>query len=359
MQKKMIGFAAAMALLAVNTAGSFAVRTAAEEAPAVIDMVPDTPKIEAEEGDTEIFMTSQGNLKTDLGVILQPDTDAEEQSTASAGSGADEKAPAVEAPQMEYSDFPRIDGSLACVPLIEALAVKCTGCSQEEAEETLKEFVNTNPSYLELAKGNRDIILAYEPADTTKEMLKEFPELTMESVGRDALVFIVNKDNPVESLTKEQLIGIYTGTITNWSEVGGADEEIMVFSRPETSGSQTMMRTLLLGDADMADAVTEEVPTMEGIISTLKEYDNSANAIGYSVYYYASMMFSQPDLKFLAVEGTEPSNETIGADEYPLVNDFYCVTNEQSCENARRIAGWLQTDAGQEFVEECGYVPVR
>ena len=63
-----------------------------------------------------------------------------------------------------------------------------------------------------------------------------------------------------------------------------------------------------LGDADMADAVTEEVPTMEGIISTLKEYDNSANAIGYSVYYYASMMFSQPDLKFLAVEGTEPSS---------------------------------------------------
>lgn len=345
MQKKMIGYAAALALLAVCTAGGASFRTAAEETPAMIDMVPDTPQIEPGTEDTEDFIIPKENLKAEAGFLLQPDADA--------------VAPDVGAPQMEYSEFPRIDGSLACVPLIEALAVKCTGCSEEEAEETLADFVNTNPSYIELAKGNRDIILAYEPADLTKEQLKEYPELTMESVGRDALVFIVNKDNPVESLTTEQLKGIYTGTITNWSEVGGADEEIKVFSRPETSGSQTMMRALLLGDAEMADAVTEEVPSMEGIISALKDYDNSANAIGYSVYYYASMMFSQPDLKFLAVEGTEPSNETIGADVYPLVNDFYCVTNEQSCENARRIAGWLQTDAGQEFVEECGYVPVR
>ena len=352
MKKKRIGYMAVLALLALGAAGNGTVRTAAEETPAVIDMAPDTPDI--------VLLTPQANLKADAGTLLQPDTEAPaDQNAFGEDSGGNTEAPAVEAPQMDYSQFPRIDGSLACVPLIEALAVRCTGCSEEEAEDTLSDFVNTNPSYLELAKGNRDIILAYEPAETTKEQLKEFPELTMEAVGRDALVFIVNKDNPVESLTTQQLKGIYTGKITNWSEVGGEDQEIMVFSRPETSGSQTMMRCLLLGDADMAEAVTEEIPSMEGIISALKDYDNSANAIGYSVYYYASMMFSQPDLKFLAVAGTEPSNETIRSDAYPLVNDFYCVTNEQSCENARRIASWLQTDAGQEFVEECGYVPVR
>ena len=327
MLKKRIGCTAAMVLLAVSAAGSTVASTAAQENPDAI--------------------------------FVEPDTDFAEQNTepSELDLAREDSTPGV--PQMEYSEFPRIDGSLACVPLIEALAMKCTGCSEEEAEETLADFVNTNPSYLELAKGNRDIILAYEPAESTKEQLKELPELTMESVGRDALVFIVNKDNPVESLTKDQLKDIYTGKIKNWREVGGADEEIKVFSRPETSGSQTMMRALLLGDADMAEAVTEEVPSMEGIIRALKDYDNSASAIGYSVYYYASMMFSQPDLKFLAVEGIEPSNETIGSDTYPLVNDFYCVTNEQSSENARRIASWLQTAEGQEFVEECGYVPVR
>ena len=273
-------------------------------------------------------------------------------------SGASAQEAALPSLRMSYEDYPRIDGSLACVPLMEELAKTLTGCSQEEAETTLDDFTNTNPCYLELAEGNRDILLAYEPAEETVEKLKEYEPLDSQAVGKDALVFIVNKDNPVESVTQQQAFDIFTGKITNWQELGGKDEEIVAFRRPETSGSQTLMRKLLIGDAQMIDEQMELIPSMEGMIQKIKEYDNSASALGYSVYYYASAMQGQPDLKFLSVDGTAPSNETIRSGEYPLVNPFYCVTNGQSSEKALEIRDWLLTEEGQSFVEQCGYVPV-
>ncbi|MBQ8306006.1 MAG: substrate-binding domain-containing protein [Blautia sp.] len=259
-------------------------------------------------------------------------------------------------PHMAYEEFPRIDGSLACVPMIEALAQRVTSCTEAEAERILDDFTNTNPCYLELAQGNRDILLVYEAAEETKKQLEEYETLDIRELGKDALVFLVNEDNPVESLTVQQIYDIYTGKITNWSEVGGNDVEIEAFLRPETSGSMTLMRKLILGDAELIEGQFEVIPTMEGIINQLKEYENDANALGFSVYYYASAMHQVPGVRLIRVEDVEPSNETIKTGEYPLVNPFFVVTNEQSSENALAIRDWLLTDDGQTFVEECGYV---
>ena len=259
-------------------------------------------------------------------------------------------------PQMAYEDFPRIDGSLACVPMIESLAMKTTGCTEAQAEELLNDFTNTNPCYLQLAEGNRDILLVYEAADETKEKLEEYDPLDIRELGKDALVFLVNEDNPVESLTIDQIYDIYTGKITNWSEVGGNDVEIEAFLRPETSGSQTLMRKLILGDAELVEGQLEVIPTMEGIIEELKEYENDSNALGYSVYYYASNMHQVPGVRLINVEGVEPSNATIASGEYTLTNPFFVVTNDQSSENALALRDWLLTGEGQDFVEECGYV---
>lgn len=262
-------------------------------------------------------------------------------------------------PQMAYEEFPRIDGSLACVPMIEALAMKATGCSEAEAETLLDDFTNTNPCYLELAGGNRDILLVYEAADETKEKLQEYDPLDIRELGKDALVFLVNEENPVESLTVDQIYDIYTGKITNWKEVGGDDVEIKAFLRPETSGSQTLMRKLILGDAELIEGQWEEIPTMEGIINRLKDFENDSNALGFSVYYYASSMHQVPGVRLIQVEGAEPSNETIRSGEYSLVNPFFVVTNDQSSDNALALRDWLLTEDGQDFVEECGYVRAK
>ena len=279
----------------------------------------------------------------------------------SSGAGAFAQDPAVaeqypHIPQMSYEEYPEVDGSLACVPLMEALVQAVTGCTQAEAEESLSGFSNTNPSYERLRTGEADLILSYEASGETKEKLNGLEGLDLQPVGKDALVFFVNAGNPVESLTKQQIHDIYTGKIRNWKEVGGNDAPVKAFQRGENSGSQTLMRLLLMGDEEIPEKQMIVIPEMEGIINAVMEYDNSANAIGYSVYYYASSMYGQDSLKFLSVDGTAPNNETIRLGEYDLSHPFYCGIREDPAENAKILRDWLVSEEGQRFVEECGYV---
>ena len=267
-------------------------------------------------------------------------------------------------PQMSLEEYPEIDGSLACLPLMEALVQAVTGCSEAEAEESLDQFSNTNPSYLRLQKGDADLILSYEASGETKERLEEEQAkadnpIDLQPVGKDALVFIVNAGNPVEGLTKEQIHDIYTGKIKNWSEVGGEDIEIRAFQRRENSGSQTLMRLLLMGDEEIPEKQMIEIPTMEGLLEAVMEYDNSSNAIGYSVFYYASVMMENPLLKILQVDGIAPSNDTIRSGQYTLTNPFYVGTAASSSPEAIQLRDWLLSEEGQRFTEDCGYVGVQ
>jgi len=284
------------------------------------------------------------------------------ENTASASPGSSDLAAGAPLPSMALEEFPIIDGSLANVPMIEELMMRITGCNEMEADERVNAyFSNTNPCYVNLAEGARDLCIAYEPAQDTVKKLQEYEPLDMTPIGKDALVFIVNENNPVDELTSEQLVDIYTGKIRNWKEVGGDDIPIEAFTRPETSGSQTLMRSLLVGDAEMTDETYyHRVQSMEGMVDAIKsDYDNTKMAIGYSVYYYVDAMMGTSGLKFLKVDGVEPSNETIASGEYPLVNDFYVVTRKDSPESAVQIRDWLVSEAGQEFVRECGYVPAQ
>ena len=259
-------------------------------------------------------------------------------------------------PQMTLEEYPVVDGSLACIPLMEALIQAVTGCDQATAEESLANFTNTNPSYSALMNGQADLILSYEASNETKEKLENLKGLDLAPVGRDALVFIVNSGNPVDSLTKEQIHDIYTGKIQNWSEVGGNDIEIKAFQRRENSGSQTLMRLLLMGDEEIPEKQMISISTMDGLIDTVMSYDNSANALGFSVYYYASEMEAREGMKILSVDGIAPSNETIRSGEYTLSNPFYVGISKTPTPNAKLLRDWLLTEEGQRFIEDCGYV---
>ena len=259
-------------------------------------------------------------------------------------------------PQMTLEEYPKVDGSLACIPLMEALIQAVTGCDQVTAEESLEDFKNTNPSYVALADGRDDLILSYEASAQTKEKLNNLEGLDLTPVGRDALVFIVNAGNPVDSLTTGQIHDIYTGAIKNWSEVGGNDVEIKAFQRRENSGSQTLMRLLLMGDEEIPEKQLITIESMEGLIDTVMSYDNSANAIGFSVYYYASAMESREGMKFLSIDGITPSNDTIRSGEYPLSHPFYVGIPKSPSANAKILRDWLLSEEGQRFVEDCGYV---
>lgn len=255
-------------------------------------------------------------------------------------------------------NYPVVDGSTATIPLAIGLIQKITGCTSAQAEESIA-FNTTDASYQAMADGVSELLLVYEPAQPTIDALDVFKTMDMREIGLDALVFIVNEDNPVDSLTSDQVRGIYSGEITNWSEVGGADMEIVAFQRPELSGSQTLMLNLMMKGKLMMTPTTETISAgMADIIEDISAFDNSANAIGYSVYYYAKNMYTQPGLKFIAVDDVLPSNETINSRQYGFTNPFYGIIPLDPNPQAEAILDWLLTKEGQQLLVDCGYVPI-
>ena len=280
-------------------------------------------------------------------------------SSAPASSAASSEAPASSAsevptvPILTEDEFPVTDGSTACIPLIAQIMADTTGMELEAAQSA----VTTDTE-----NGTR-LIIAYEAPESVKEELKaDGAPLDQKAIGRDALVFIVNEDNPVQSLTRQQLRDIYAGKITNWKDVGGEDADIVAFQRREDSGSQTLFQKLLIQGGELMDAPTELAPALMGeLVDDIAEYNNAANAIGFSVYYYISEMYSKPGLRLLAVDGVTPSADTIADESYPLCNEFYAAVRQDSGSDTpeRKVYDWLSTDAGRACIQKSGYVAAQ
>ena len=259
-------------------------------------------------------------------------------------------------------NMPRLDGSTATAPLAQAAAAVLLGESEEDVADLI-DFSRTTESYRQLMQGNADLLIAAEPnAAVFDEMEEAGFEVQMEPLATDALVFMVNEDNPVDSLTTEQLRGIYSGEITNWSEVGGADLDIVPFQRNAESGSQVLMEKLVMDGTEMTEPPEGYmIASMVGLMDAVKEYDNSSNAIGYSVYYYAHDMQMAGGLKLLKIDGVAPEAATIRSGEYPFLNPYYVAMNAAEPEGSmtRELYDWLLGPDGQKLVDMKGYVSVN
>ena len=292
--------------------------------------------------------------------------------TPASSASTSPEAPASSVSELEpiglftVEDFPKLDGSTACIPLMAQMMADTTGIDLEVAQSGISvsttAYAWENFGLYPDEEYTARMLVVYEAPDYVKEELKEAnAQLEQKPIGRDALVFIVNENNPVKSLTQQQLKDIYAGKITNWKEVGGEDLAIVPFQRGEDSGSQTLFRKLLIQGGELMDPPTELAPAAMGeLVDSIAAYNNSANAIGFSVYYYIDQMYSQPGLRLLAVDGVTPSNDTIASESYPLCNEFYAVIHPDAAADSpeRILYDWLDTDAGQDCIKKSGYVAV-
>ena len=264
-------------------------------------------------------------------------------------------------PLFTRENFPRLNGSTSTVPLGQAIASVLLGESRAEVADLIR-FSKTTQSYRALMYRESDLLIAAEPAESIwqEKEVRGF-EWEMEPFAIDGLVFLVNADNPVDSLTVEQIQKIYTGEITNWSQVGGDDLDIIPFQRNAEAGSQTAMLKLVMKDLPMMDAPTDTViGGMAELIQAVAAYDGTPAAIGYTVYYYANDMKMAEGLKLLAVEGVRPSAKTIRSGAYPLLNNYYVLTAAGLAEDdpARILYNWILSEEGQRLVAHEGYVSV-
>lgn len=257
-------------------------------------------------------------------------------------------------------NFPKMDGSTANIPLGQAVAAAMLGKSYDECEDYVN-FTKTSQAYFNFIDGKSDILLIYEPSEEVLAYKKENNfEWEMAPIGRDGLVFLVNHINPVSDLSSDHLRKIYRGEITDWQDIGGNQAEIMAFQRQENAGSQTLFKKLVLTHP-LPPAKVMVIDEMSSLIQAVADYNNAESAIGYNVYYYVSMMRSNPNIKILSIDGVEANNQTIQTGEYPFVNDFYAVirADEPADSPARILFDFLQGETGKELIEKAGYVPVE
>lgn len=250
----------------------------------------------------------------------------------------------------------RVDASLATQPLMDAYV---EGLKDYNLK---KDYTNTDPAYTKLINGETDLIIVTEPSsDELKRASDAGVELEVTPVVNEGFVFFTNVNNLVNGLSLKEIQDIYTDKITNWNQVGGDNAKIIAYQRPENSGSQTGMLSLVMKDKKIKEPKREEyIESMAGIIDAVANYDNSKDSIGYSYYYYATTMYGNENIKFLAVNGVSPNHDTIKDESYPLITAYYIVTLKGTENGAvSKVKKAMLESKGQEIARNAGYIEIN
>jgi len=258
------------------------------------------------------------------------------------------------------ANYPRLDGATALYPLYSAFAQAIYPKKDYSVYNSEVMCNTTVGAYKNLFEGKADIIFVARPSKQQIDEAKSRGiELKLTPIGREAFVFFVNAKNSVNELSTGQIQDIYSGKITNWQEVGGKNETIRAFQRPENSGSQTMLQKMMEGKNLMTPPKEDVVAGMGGIIKQTADYRNYKNAIGYSFLFFATEMIHNNEIHLLKVDGVYPDKNTIKNNEYPLTADFYAVTAGSKNPNNDSFIAWILSLQGQALVEKTGYTPLE
>ena len=171
-------------------------------------------------------------------------------------------------------------------------------------------------------------------------------------VAIDGIAVCVDPANEVADLTKEQLTNIYNGTVTNWKEVGGADEPIIVIGREAGSGTRGAFEELV----DLVDGCkyANELDSTGAVIAKVA---STPGAIG-----YASLDALDDSVKALSLEGVEATAENIKAGNYFLSRPFVMATKGEISEQNDLVQAWFDVvlgDEGQQVASEVGVITVK
>ncbi len=180
-------------------------------------------------------------------------------------------------------------------------------------------------------------------------------------VARDAIAVVVHPSNPVNGLTIQQLADIYTGKITNWQTVGGADRPIVLLSRESNSGTYVYFLEHVIRQGDEQSQLlfspeTLLMPSSEGISAEVRQ---NPNAIGYDGLGYVT-----PDQKMLGLarrDGDEyilPSVEAVNAATYPIARPLFIYTVNEPTGAIKAYLDWILSD-GQALIPQLGFVPLH
>jgi len=203
-----------------------------------------------------------------------------------------------------------------------------------------------------LIDGRADIADASRPIKTKEIKLAREKGIDPYAnvVARDGIAVVVHPDNPVDSVSIEDLKKIYTGKIENWKDLGGPNKAIVVISRDFSSGTFEVFKELVLEGAKVIDEALM-LASNKAVSTTIA---TTPNSIGYIGLGYLSK-----DAKALKVDGVEATEETVKKGEYKLARPLFMYTNGEPKGIIKSFIDFIFSPQGQEIAREVGYVPVK
>ena len=257
-------------------------------------------------------------------------------------------------------DLPVMDGATALYPIYAAFA-RAVYPRKNDSETRTLIMCNTTPSaYDNLINNHADIIFVAKPSQNQLDSAaKKGIQLILTPIGKEAFVFFVNKRNKINTLKLEEIRQIYSGNINNWKQVGGSNDKITAFQRPEGSGSQTMLINVMDGRSLTTPPKDERPSSMGGMVERTADYKNFNNSIGFSFLFYVNEMTRNKGIKLLAIDGITPNKTTINDGSYPLTTPLYAVTTQNASPNTKKLLKWITGPQGQRLIQKTGYTPLK
>lgn len=169
-------------------------------------------------------------------------------------------------------------------------------------------------------------------------------------VARDAIAVVVHPSNSISGLSLDQIKAIYTGEISNWSDLGGANQDIVVISRDSSSGTFETFNELALDD----ERVRPDALLQASNSAVATSVSNTPGAIG-----YIGLGYVNEKLKIVAVNETMPSKQTVNSDDYALARPLFMYTNGEPAGAVKQFLDFVMSEEGQKLVEENGYISVK
>jgi ABC-type phosphate transport system substrate-binding protein len=284
---------------------------------------------------------------------------------------------------ISFENYPKVDGSTSARVLNVMVACKLLGVPYvwippgavtewtlnpilSELPEQYKDFFwqhvkssQTHGAFMNLIDGNADIILTHRTISPDEKVHADSVEVTLieTPIALDAFIFVVNKNNPVKSLTVNQVQKIYTGEITNWSQVGGNNASIKVFTRPRNSGSEEVLRELVMDGLEPADFPESAIGGMSQVFG---EILNNVDGICYTFNNYKDLQARVPDSEVpkIAINEIFPDKNTVKNRSYPFISEVHVAIRSNLDHNtmAYKLYEWLQSESAKSTIIECGFI---
>jgi phosphate transport system substrate-binding protein len=212
-----------------------------------------------------------------------------------------------------------------------------------------------------LLNGTTDICIASRSIKSKEIKMAEEKGLHPNEIvtSRDGIAVVVNPGNPINKLTIEQIGKMYTGAYTNWSELGGPDQDIVILSRESSSGTYVFFQEFVMRKKDYSP----EAMLMPSTSAIIQSVSQDAWAIGYVGLGYGVQAGDK--VKMLSVmndadsPAVAPSVATVQDASYGIARPLHFYTNGTPSRVTAGFVDFVLSEAGQKIVLETGYVPVN